>query len=144
MNFTNEHKSSITSDLIVVTVFLSSIVGLTACQPEGSAEKAGQKIDQAVVKADKKLEETKQSLENKAVKSGEYVDDSVITSTIKAEILSDPLLTVSQINVTTTNGVVRLSGEVDSQQSIDRAMQIAKSKVMVKSVENGLTVKLAR
>jgi hypothetical protein len=68
----------------------------------------------------------------------EYMDDSAITAKIKAEILSDPLLKVSQINVTTTNGVVSLSGTVDSQQSIDRALAIARSVKDVKSVENGL------
>jgi hyperosmotically inducible protein len=57
---------------------------------------------------------------------------------VKAEILSDPLLKVSQINVTTTNGVVKLSGTVDSQQGIDRATEIALSVKDVKSVENSL------
>jgi hyperosmotically inducible protein len=46
---------------------------------------------------------------------------------MKAEILSDPPLKESQISVATTNGVVKLSGTVDSQQSIDRAMEIARS-----------------
>jgi hyperosmotically inducible periplasmic protein len=45
------------------------------------------------------------------------MDDAAITAKIKAEILSDPLLKISQINVTTVNGVVKLSGLVDSQQS---------------------------
>jgi len=61
-----------------------------------------------------------------------------ITAKVKAEILSDPLLKVSQINVTTTNGVVKLSGTVDSQQGIDRATEIALSVKDVKSVENSL------
>jgi len=52
--------------------------------------------------------------------------------------LSDPLLKVSQISVTTTNGVVKLSGTVDSQQGIDRATEIARSVKDVKSVENSL------
>ena len=69
------------------------------------------------------------------------MDDSAITAKIKADILSDPLLKVSQISVTTTNNVVMLSGVVDSQQSIDRAMEIVHSVKNVKSVENGLVVK---
>ena len=69
------------------------------------------------------------------------MDDSAITAKIKAEILSDPLLKVSQISVTTTNGVVKLSGVVDSQQSIDRAVEIVRSNRNVKSVENNLVVK---
>ncbi len=63
-----------------------------------------------------------------------------ITAKIKAEILSDPLLKVSQISVTTTNGVVSLSGTVDSRQSVDRALEIARSVKSVKSVENGLVL----
>ena len=37
-------------------------------------------------------------------------EDAAITAKIKAEILSDPLLKVSQINVIITNGMVKLSG----------------------------------
>jgi len=40
--------------------------------------------------------------------------------------------------VTTTNGVVKLSGTVDSQESIDRATEIARSLKDVKSVDNAL------
>jgi hyperosmotically inducible protein len=42
------------------------------------------------------------------------MDDAAITAKVKAEILSDPLLKISQINVTTVNGMVKLSGLVDS------------------------------
>jgi hyperosmotically inducible protein len=55
--------------------------------------------------------------------------------------LSDPLLKSSQINVITSNGVVTLSGGVDSQQSSDRAMQITRSVKDVQLVENNLAVK---
>lgn len=144
MKMQDEHTPMIVLDLVFVIVFLSAILGLAACQQEGSAEKAGQKIDQAVGNAGKKLENAKESLGDKAEKSGEYMDDSAITAKIKAEILSDPLLKVSQIAVTTTNGVVKLSGIVDSQQSIDRAVQIARSNPNVKSLENSLAVKDAR
>jgi hyperosmotically inducible protein len=126
-----------------LTIFLSAALGLAGCQPEGPAEQAGQKIDQAVEKAGSKLEGAKESLGENAKKSGTYLDDSALTAKIKAEILSDPLLKVSQISVTTTNGVVTLTGVVASQQNIDRAMEIARSQ-NVKSVENRLAVKGAR
>ena len=114
------------------------VFGLAGCQQEGTAEKAGQKIDQAAESAGKKIEKTGEAVAEKVEKTGEYMEDSAITAKIKAEILSDPLLKVSQISVSTTNGVVKLSGTVDSQQSIDRAMEIARSVKDVKSVENGL------
>jgi hypothetical protein len=69
-------------------------------------------------------------------KTGEYMDDSVITAKIKQDILGDPLLKSSQINVTTENGVVKLSGSVDSQQTIDRVKAIAQSVTDVKAVES--------
>ena len=124
---------------VIFMVFLMSFVlGMVGCQQEGTAEKAGQKVDQAAEKAGKKIEGAKEAAVEKTAKVEEYMDDSAITAKIKAEILSDPLLKVSQINVTTTNGVVSLSGTVDSQQSIDRALEIARSVKDVKSVENGL------
>jgi hyperosmotically inducible periplasmic protein len=123
---------------VIIVFFLAFVLELTGCQQEGTAEKAGQKIDQAAESAGKKVEKAGEAVVEKAEKAGEYLDDSAITAKIKAEILSDPLLKVSQISVLTTNGVVRLSGTVDSQQSIDRVMEIARSVKNVKSVENGL------
>jgi hyperosmotically inducible periplasmic protein len=116
------------------------VFGLAGCQQEGTAEKAGQKVDQAAESAGKKVEKVGEAVVEKVEKTGEYMEDSTITAKIKAEILSDPLLKVSEINVTTTNGVVKLSGKVDSQQSIDRAMEIARSVKDVKSVENDLAL----
>jgi hyperosmotically inducible periplasmic protein len=121
-----------------IVFFLAFYLGSAGCQQDGTAEKAGQKVDQAAESAGKKVEGAGDAAAGKAEKTGEYLDDSAITAKIKAEILSDPLLKVSQIEVTTTNGVVRLSGTVDSEQSIDRAMEIARSVKGVKSVENGL------
>jgi hyperosmotically inducible protein len=121
-----------------IVFLMSFVLGMAGCQQEGTAEKAGQKVDQTAEKAGKEMEGAKEAAVEKAAKVEEYLDDSAITAKIKAEILSDPLLKVSQINVTTTNGVVSLSGTVDSQQSIDRALRIARSVKDVKSVENGL------
>jgi hyperosmotically inducible protein len=91
-----------------------------------------------------KMEETKESLGERAEKTGDYMDDAAITAKIKAEILGDPMLKVLQIHVTTTDGVVALSGEVDSQQSIDRAKEIAHGVKHVKSVTSALVVKAVK
>jgi hyperosmotically inducible protein len=77
---------------------------------------------------------------NKAETAGEYIDDSIITTKVKTAILNDPLLNASKIEVTTVNGVVKLSGTVDSEQSIGRAMEVANSQKNVKSVQTDLTV----
>ena len=125
-------------------VFLSTVFALAGCEQEGPAEKTGQKIDEAAEAAGDRMEDTKESLGESAEQAREYLSDSAITAKIKAEILSDPLLKASQIDVTTTNGVVTLTGVVDSQQSIDRALEIVRSSPNVKSVENSLVIKSAR
>jgi hyperosmotically inducible periplasmic protein len=126
---------------IAIIVLSLSIFAFTACEQKGTAEKAGEKVDQVAEKVSEKIAGAKEAISEKAEKTGEYMEDTAITAKIKADILSDPLLEVSQINVITTNGVVTLSGVVDSQQSIDRAIKIARSIKDVKSVENGLVVK---
>jgi len=72
------------------------------------------------------------------------MDDAAITVKVKAAIANDPVIKLSQITVTTTNGVVRLSGVVDSPQSIDRALEIARTVKNVHSTENDLVVKSAK
>ena len=69
--------------------------------------------------------------------TGEYVDNSVLTSKVKAAIFNDPTLQVLQINVESFKGVVQLSGFVDST----RAAEIAYTVDGVKSVKNDLVVK---
>jgi osmotically-inducible protein OsmY len=73
--------------------------------------------------------------------SGEYVDDSTITTKVKAAIFNDPSLKVFQINVETFKGEVQLSGFVDSAQSVKKAGEVARSVGGVKSVKNNLIVK---
>ena len=72
--------------------------------------------------------------------TGQYVDDTTITSKVKAEILGDPDLKVLQINVETMQGVVQLSGFVDSRQSQIKADNIARRVEGVKSVKDNLVV----
>jgi hyperosmotically inducible protein len=128
---------SLSQRIFFIVFSLAFALGFAGCQQEWSAEKAGRKIDQAA----EKTEEARKALGEKAKRADEYIGDAVITAKIKAEILSDPLLKVSQIKVTTVNGVVKLSGLVDSQQSRDRAIEIAHSVKNVRSVKNGLVVK---
>jgi osmotically-inducible protein OsmY len=73
--------------------------------------------------------------------SGEYVDDSTITTKVKAAIFNDPSLKVFQINVETFKGEVQLSGFVDSAQAVKKAGEVARSVGGVKSVKNNLIVK---
>jgi osmotically-inducible protein OsmY len=73
--------------------------------------------------------------------TGEYVDDSVITTKVKAKILEEPGLKSAEINVETFKGIVQLSGFVSSQASINRAAELARGVNGVKSVKNDMRVK---
>jgi len=73
--------------------------------------------------------------------SGEYVDDSAITTKVKAAIFNDPSLKVFQINVETFKGEVQLSGFVDSAKSVSKAGEVARGVKGVRSVKNSLIVK---
>ncbi len=126
---------------LAIVAFPALMLAMAGFAQAATAEDSGKSIDQTVEKTGTKMEETKESLGERAEKAGNYMDDAAITAKIKAEILGDPLLKVLQIHVTTTDGVVRLSGEVDSQQSIDRAKEIADGVKQVKSVTSELVVK---
>jgi osmotically-inducible protein OsmY len=73
--------------------------------------------------------------------TGEYVDDSAITTKVKAAIFNDPALKVFQINVETFKGEVQLSGFIDSAQNASKAGEVARGVGGVKSVKNNLVVK---
>jgi len=73
--------------------------------------------------------------------TGEYVDDSVITTKVKALLANDDLIKSFQIGVETFKGTVQLSGFVNSRHAVDKAGQIARSVQGVRSVKNNLIVK---
>jgi osmotically-inducible protein OsmY len=73
--------------------------------------------------------------------TGQYVDNSVVTSKVKAAIFNEPTLKTLQINVKTYKGQAQLSGFVDSPQSIVKAGEIARGVAGVESVQNDLLVK---
>jgi osmotically-inducible protein OsmY len=73
--------------------------------------------------------------------TGEYLDDSVITTKVKAAIIGEPGLKSSEINVETFKGVVQLSGFVNSRQDIDAATKVARGVKGVTSVKNDMRLK---
>lgn len=73
--------------------------------------------------------------------TGEYLDDSVITTKVKAAILGEKSLSVAEINVETFKGVVQLSGFVKSRENIDTAVKITRKVAGVVSVKNDMQVK---
>lgn len=97
--------------------------GFSAQQADGDAEKVGKQMDKKV---------------NNGI---QYLDDTHITAMIKAEILRDPITKMYEINVSTTNGIVELTGVVDSQRTIDRALEIVRNNSNVSALKNNLFVK---
>lgn len=73
--------------------------------------------------------------------AGEYIDDAVITTKVKAAIVDQPSLKSSEIKVETFKGTVYLRGFVASQVSIDRAGEIARSVSGVRSVKNEMRLR---
>lgn len=73
--------------------------------------------------------------------TGQYIDDSVITTKTKSAIFSDPALKSAEINVETFKGRVQLSGFVGSQTDINKAVEITKGIPGVTSVKNDMRLK---
>ncbi len=73
--------------------------------------------------------------------TGQYVDDTVITTNVKAAILDEPTLKSAEINVETFKGVVQLSGFVRSEANIETAIRVTRRVKGVKSVKNDMRLK---
>jgi osmotically-inducible protein OsmY len=73
--------------------------------------------------------------------TGEYVDDTVLTTKVKAAIFNEPSLKSAEINVETFKGVVQLSGFVSSQAAENTAVSVARKVAGVKSVKNDMRLK---
>ncbi|WP_413772009.1 molecular chaperone OsmY [Klebsiella aerogenes] len=110
----------------------------------GTVESAEQK-SQAVSAA--KGVEGVSSVSDKLTVAGEksaslkgYAGDTAITSEVKAKLLADDIVPSRKVTVETSNGVVHLSGTLESSKQVDRAADIAKAVTGVKSVKNDLKV----
>ena len=73
--------------------------------------------------------------------TGEYMDDTMITTKVKTAILNEPTLKVAEINVETFKGVVQLSGFVSSQAAATKAVEVTRGVGGVKSVKNDMRIK---
>jgi len=73
--------------------------------------------------------------------TGEYIDDTLITTKVKAAILNEPTLKVSEINVETFKGVVQLSGFVSSRADMNRAIVLARGVSGVTSVKDDMRLR---
>lgn len=77
----------------------------------------------------------------KQASTGQYLDDTAVTGKVKAAIFADASLKSTEINVETFKGAVQLSGFVNSQADIQRAVAVTQGVSGVKSVKNDMRLK---
>ncbi len=73
--------------------------------------------------------------------AGAYVDDSAITTEVKAKFVADKQVDAGAINVQTLHGEVALSGFAKSAAERARAEEIARAVKGVRTVRNNLVVR---
>jgi len=73
--------------------------------------------------------------------TGEYIDDTAITTKVKSAVFNEPTLKSAEINVETFKGVVQLSGFVKTQAEIDKATAVTRGVSGVKSVKNDIRLR---
>ncbi|MDP2416845.1 MAG: BON domain-containing protein [Hydrogenophaga sp.] len=73
--------------------------------------------------------------------TGQYMDDTAITAKVKAAIFNDATLKSAEINVETFKGAVQLSGFVNSQADINKAVSVTQAVSGVRSVKNDMRLK---
>lgn len=102
-------------------------------------------IDRAVAVAQNitgvKSIDNKISLKGAASTIGNKIDDSVITAKVKTALLADTSVKSADIAVMTRKGEVQLSGFVNNQGQIDRAIEVARGIEGVSKVSNDMSVK---
>ena len=119
-----------------MTLLAAIIAGaaLAAGCSDRPAETAGQKLDRS---AEKVAAATERATKETAI----VVDDAAITTKVKTAVFAEPGLKTLQINVDTKDGVVTLSGTVDTPVLKERAMQLAQHVEGVRSVVDNLAIK---
>lgn len=73
--------------------------------------------------------------------TGQYMDDTAITAKVKAAIFNEPTLKSAEVNVETFKGAVQLSGFVNSQADINKAVALTQAVNGVRSVKNDMRLK---
>ncbi|HET9463345.1 MAG TPA: BON domain-containing protein [Thiobacillus sp.] len=112
----------------------------TGCDRTPDEPTPGERIDNAATDSRDAARDMGDTVERKADQAGQAIDDASITATIKGKYLVDDTLKGLQIDVDTEQGVVKLTGKVQSDAAKELATQIAQSVEGVVSVDNQLTI----
>ncbi len=132
-------KLSLNINWIAAAILATALAA--GCDRNKPAQTAGQKLDRTAERAGEKMDQTAAGIKQRAEQAGDKLDDAAITAKVKTALIGEPGLKALQINVDTANGVVTLTGAVDTPQNLDRATQVAQAIHGVKSVDNRLSVK---
>ena len=89
------------------------------------------------------VDKTKEKTKDAASKTATVLTDAEITSAVKTKLLADKTVGGLKIDVDTSDGVVTLSGRVDSAAERTEALRLARETKGVKRVENKLTLATA-
>jgi osmotically-inducible protein OsmY len=73
--------------------------------------------------------------------AGEYIDDALITTKVKAALAADPDVKATEVKVETFKGMVQLSGFVSSRESVQKAIELSRGVAGVRGVKNDMVVK---
>ena len=103
-------------------------------------ETAGQKLDRTTPSAEQKMDQAAADMKQKAGEAKDKVADATITAKVKSALMGEPELKALQIHIDTDNGVVTLTGSVDTPQKLELATQVAQRVEGVKSVDNRLNM----
>ncbi|AHK19794.1 hypothetical protein BF17_11155 [Yersinia similis] len=97
--------------------------------------------DTLLNKAASTVDSTGAKIDSSMKKVDNYMSDSAVTAKVKSALLEEKSLKSTDISVETSNGVVTLSGFLNSQAEIETAVEIAGNVEGVKSVSDKLHVK---
>ncbi len=142
-----------THDLRSALVLALASAAIAACDRPAdttarttNGETVGQKVDRGVDRTQAELARAGEKIKPTLEKAGEKIkeaagSDAAITTSIKADYLKDPDLSVFKIDVDTKDGMVTLNGMADTPAARMRAEKLASAIKGVKGVRNNLTVK---
>ncbi len=122
------------SAVVLVGLALASIVTVTACSKKPAPESATDHFKRGA-------SEMAQGAKQAATEAKTAVADSTITAHVKARLAANQGLASLDIHVSTTNGIVHLTGTVDSDAAKQLAAQVAGKTDAVRVVVNELKVK---
>lgn len=126
--------------LSLSAVSAAMLLGLAACNRSTEDTTAGQKVDDAMARAEQKTEQAGQAVERQTEKMAAVVDDASLTAAVKAALIKEPDLKSLGINVDSKDGAVVLKGEVKTMADKQRAEQVASTVSGVNRVDNQLQV----